>query len=50
MTERQTEIWNALCELSGEQVIILLTDWYGLQLFDDQFYSFLADEGVVDEC
>ena len=49
MTERQREIWDTLCELDGEKVLMLLTDWYGLQLFDDEFYGFLIDEGVIDE-
>ena len=49
MTERQKEIWDALCELDSERVLVLLTDWYGLQLFDDEFYGFLIDEGIIDE-
>lgn len=47
MDKHQKEIWNALCELSGEQVLNLLTDWHGLQLLDKDFKVFLEDEGVM---
>ena len=43
----QREIWNALCELSGEEVLNLLTDYHGTQLLDENFKEFLEDEGVV---
>lgn len=47
MEKHQREIWNALCELSGEQVLNLITDWHGLQLLDKNFKEFLEDEGVM---
>lgn len=47
MFEHQREIWDALCELSGEQVLQLLTDYHGLQLLTKDFKEFLEDEGVV---
>lgn len=47
MDNVQREIWDALCELSGEKVLGLLTDWHGLQLFDERFKEFLEDEGVI---
>lgn len=49
MDDRQEEMWDALCELSGEQVLRLMTDWHGLQLLDDEFRGFLIDEGVMPE-
>ncbi len=47
MNKTQTEIYNTLCNLSGEEVINLLTDWHGLQLLDEGFKEFLEDEGVI---
>lgn len=47
MSETQTEIWNALCKLSGEEVANLFTDWHGLQLLDEEFKGFLEEEGVM---
>jgi len=44
MNETQKKIYEALAELDGETVARLLTDWYGLQLFDDEFLVFLEDE------
>ena len=47
LDKTQIEIWNALSELSGEQVLNLLTDWHGLQLLDERFREFLEDEGIL---
>jgi hypothetical protein len=47
LDKTQLEIWNALCELSGEEVLNLLTDWHGTQLLDEKFKEFLEDEGVM---
>ena len=47
MDKTQTEIWNKLCELDGETVARLLTDYHGNQLLDDGFKEFLEDEGVM---
>jgi hypothetical protein len=47
MSETQTEIYNKLCELSGEEVLNLITDYHGLQLLDKGFKEFLEDEGVL---
>ncbi len=49
MNETQEEMWDRLCELDGETVARLLTDYHGLQLLDDGFYEFLIDEGYLDE-
>jgi hypothetical protein len=40
-------IEEALCELTGEQVYILFTQYHGLQLLDEGFYQHLVDEGVL---
>ena len=47
LTEIQKEIWNALSELSGEEVLNLITDWHGCYLLDEKFKEFLEDEGVM---
>lgn len=47
MSELQKEIWNALCELSGEEVARLFTDYHGNQILDEDFKGFLEDEGVM---
>ena len=45
--KHQKEIWYALCELDGEKVLNLLTDYHGLQLLSEDFKEFLEDEGVM---
>ena len=47
MDKHQREIWDALCELSGEQVLNLFTDYHGLQLLSKDFKEFLEEEGVI---
>jgi hypothetical protein len=49
LKDRQEEMWEALSELSGEQVLRYLTCWYGMELLDEEFYKFLVDEGVIPE-
>lgn len=43
----QREIWNKLCELSGEEVLNLITDYHGCQLLNEDFKEFLEDEGAL---
>jgi hypothetical protein len=45
--ETQNEIWNKLCELDGETVARLFTDYYGNRLMDAGFKEFLEDEGIM---
>lgn len=45
----QTTIWDALCEMSGEDVARAFTDFYGNQLMDDNFLQFLVEEGYINE-
>ena len=47
LDETQREIWEALCKLSGEEVLNLITDWHGCCLLDKKFKEFLEDEGVL---
>ena len=49
MNERQTEMWDLLCDLEAETVLNLLTDYHGLQLLDDGFYDHLIGEGYIEE-
>lgn len=45
MDEIQEKIWDALIELSGEDVARLFTNYYGNQLLTDKFAEFMVDEG-----
>lgn len=47
MTELQKEIWYKLCELDGEEVARLFTNFYGNQLLSEEFKEFLEDEEVL---
>jgi hypothetical protein len=47
MTELQKKIWYRLCELDGEEVARLFTNFYGNQLLSEEFKEFLEDEGVM---
>lgn len=47
MTELQKKIWYKLCELDGEEVARLFTNYYGNQLLSEDFKEFLEEEGVI---
>lgn len=47
MTELQKKIWNALCELEGEEVVRMFTNYYGTQLLTEDFKEFLEEEGAM---
>ena len=47
MTELQKKIWYKLCELDGEEVARLFTNFYGNQLLSEEFKEFLEDEEVL---
>ena len=49
MTELQKEIWYRLCELDGEEVARLFTNFYGNQLLSEEFKEWLEEEGVMYE-
>lgn len=45
MDEIQVKIWDALCNLDGETVARLFTDYYGNRLLTDDFCKFMEEEG-----
>lgn len=45
MTETQEKIWDRLCELSGEEVARLFTNYYGNKLLTEDFKEYLEEEG-----
>lgn len=47
MTELQKKIWYKLCELGGEEVARLFTNFYGNQLLSEEFKEWLEEEGVL---
>jgi hypothetical protein len=49
MTELQKKIWYRLCELDGEEVARLFTNFYGNQLLSEEFKEWLEEEGVIYE-
>jgi hypothetical protein len=49
MTELQKKIWYKLCELDGEEVARLFTNYYGNQLLSEEFKEWLEEEGVLYE-
>lgn len=49
MSEEQEKMWDALSELSSEDVIRAFTNYHGMQLLDDGFYEFMQDEGYLPE-
>lgn len=48
MGEHEQQIWDTLCELDGETVARLFTNYHGTQLLDDGFWEFLQDEGYIE--
>ncbi len=48
MDKKQNEIWNKLCELSGEDVASLFTDYHGVQLLSEGFWEYLQNEGYLE--
>lgn len=45
MDEIQVKIWDALCNLDGETVARLFTNYYGNQLLTEGFSEFIEEEG-----
>lgn len=48
MTDIQEKMWDVLCEMSGEDVARVFTDYYGNQLLSDDFHQYLIDEGWME--
>jgi hypothetical protein len=49
MTEQQEKAWDALVSLDSESMLGVLTDYHGMQLFDEGFLEHLEDEGYIEE-
>ena len=47
-SDYKNEIYSLLCDLNGEQVLQLLTDYHGMQLLDDGFVDHLDSEGIIE--
>lgn len=47
MTELQKKIWYKLCELDGEEVARLFTNFYGNQLLSEEFKEWLEEGGAM---
>ena len=45
MDEIQVKIWDSLCNLYGETVARLFTNYYGNQLLTEDFSEFIEEEG-----
>ena len=45
MDKIQVKIWDALCNLDGETVARLFTNYYGNQLLTEDFSEFIEEEG-----
>lgn len=48
MTRQQIQIWRILCEMSGEDVAMAMTNYHGNRLLSEGFAEFLVDEGYCD--
>jgi len=40
-------VYDLLCEMTGNEVLHLMTDYHGMQLLDEGFIEFLDREGVI---
>lgn len=47
MTDMQEKMWGALCEMSGENVARVFTNYYSNQILSEDFHKFLIDEGYM---
>lgn len=49
ISKTQREIYDKLKEMSGEEVVDILTDFLGMQILTDDLAEHLVDEGHADE-
>lgn len=49
ISKTQREIYDKLKEMSGEEVVDILTDFLGMQILTDDLAEHLVDEGYADE-
>ena len=49
-TKKQQLIYDSMCGISSsEKVVDIFLNYFGSQIFDDDFYDYLCVEGVMDE-
>lgn len=49
-TKKQQLIYDSMCGISSsEKVVDIFLNYFGSQIFDDDFYDYLCFEGVMDE-
>jgi len=41
-------VYDLLCDMTGKEVLHLMTDYHGMQLLDDGFIEHLDSEGVIE--
>ncbi|MDR1315702.1 MAG: hypothetical protein LBK13_02410 [Spirochaetales bacterium] len=49
MTDLKAEIWDVLVSLDSKTLLQVITDYHGMQILDDGFAGFLADEGLMEQ-
>lgn len=49
MDRIQTCVYNHLCEMPGEDVVNILTDYHGTQILDEGLYKHCVDEGIMED-
>lgn len=49
IADSQKIVYNALLEMTAEEVVRVFIDYHGAQLLDDGFADFLIDEGYMEE-
>ena len=47
--ERIEAIENALCEFQTDLALRFILQYHGYQLFDEGFYQYLVDEGILPD-
>ena len=47
MTDMQEKMWDVLCEMSGEDVARVFTNYYGNQILSEDFHKFLSYEAYI---
>jgi hypothetical protein len=48
MAKFHDEVWDALVSLDSETLLRVITDYHGMQIFDDGFAEHLVDEGFME--
>jgi len=48
MTDKQKRIYDALVAMDSDNVLNFILDYHGRQIFSNDFYEHLVDEGVIE--